>query len=263
MQKLPTKAFTAICCLLISGCDSSNDWSLQSQGSGSTSLGMSAPDFLLDARVVDQNNLVLDVSANNISISTAPNDQGIQQGELNFDPGETITIVAAWSEVGSTLLPLASARRTVTVPNDPAGILVPVEESRFTTNFDSDGDLRSNIAELRAGTDPRDGNSPGTPVERLPVNINFGIPAALQDADASVLNALSLAVLVNGRVYSVTRNGNVWSGQGSEVARNDVFIEASFFASSNRDVLLDSFELRQLMDNNGLFVGLDTDAPTQ
>ena len=261
MKTLTVSALSAICCLFANGCDTSSELSLQSQVDGSTSIGMGPPSFLLNTREVDQSQLVLDVSANNISIETEQNTQGIEQGELNFDPGETITIGAAWSAVGSTLLPLASARRTVTVPSDPAGIIVPIEESRFTTNFDSDGDLRTNIAELRAGTDPRDANSPNTPVERLPVNINFGIPAALQGEDAATVNALSLAVLVNDRVFSVTRNGNVWSGVATEVAGNDVFIEASFFSNSDRDVLLEGFEIRQQMDTNGLFLGLDTPAP--
>ena len=243
------------------GCDSSSDWNLQSQSNGEASLGLGPPSFLLDPRMIDQDNLVLDVSANNVSINTVLNDQGIQQGELAFDPGDTVTIVASWSVSGSTLVPLASARRTVTVPSDPSGIVVPVEDSSFTTNFDSDGDLRSNIAELRAGTDPRDGNSPNTPVERLPVSINFGVPEGLQGSDAATINALSLAVLVNDRVFPVTRNGNVWSGQITEVAGNDVFVEASFYASSNRDVLLDSFVIRQLMASNGLFLGLNTEAP--
>jgi len=243
MKTLTVSALSAICCLLANGCDTSSELSLQSQVDGSTSIGMSPPSFLLTTREVDQSQLVLDVSANNISIETEQNTQGIEQGELNFDPGETITIVAAWSAIGSTLLPLASARRTVTVPSDPAGIIVPIEESRFTT------------------TDPRDANSPNTPVERLPVNINFGIPAALQGEDAATVNALSLAVLVNDRVFSVTRNGNVWSGVATEVAGNDVFIEASFFSNSNRDVLLEGFEIRQQMDTNGLFLGLDTPAP--
>lgn len=259
---LKLKLLGTLCCLFMVGCDSSNDWNLQPQSNASTNLALSPPGFLLDSRIVNPDDLVLDLTANNISVSTVSNEQGVEQGVLNFDPGETVTIVAAWSASMNTLVPLASARRTIVVPDDPAGVSVIVEDTAFTTNFDSDGDLRSNIAELRADTDPLDGASPTTPAEMIPVRINFGIPTALQNADVATVSALSLSVLVNDRVFVVTRNGNVWSGEGSEVAGNDVFIEASFFSNATRDVLLDRYELRQLTDTNGLSLGLDTTAPT-
>ena len=260
----------ALSVLVLSGCESADDWSVQNTGGGPASvdsfavasLSMAPPDFLTENRMLDPSQLVLDVTANGISVPVTQNADGTFQGQLNFDANQSVDIVAAWSASGSSLLPLASARRTITVPDDPAGVIVPMPEQRFTTNFDSDGDTVSNIAELRAGTDARDGNSPAVIPERLPVRINFGVPASLQSADASTINALSLSVLVNDRVYSVTRNGNVWSGQSTEVGGNDVFIDAKFYSNSSRDVLLERFELRQRMDENGVFLGLDTPGPT-
>ena len=125
-----------------------------------------------------------------------------------------------------------------------------------------DGDGRSNIAELRSGTEPRSNASPGTEPVRLPVRINFGVPVSLQDAGDAAISALSLTVVVNGDVFIVTRNGNVWSGEATEVAGNDVFIEANFFSNSSRVELLDRYEIRQTMDANGLFIGLDAEGPT-
>lgn len=261
--------------LILSGCDSAGDWTLQSTSASdatasvaaTATLGMSPPQFLTENRMLDQSQLMLDLTANGLTVPVTQNADGIFQGQLNFDANQSVEIVSAWSALvdsanGETLLPLASARRTVTVPDDPAGVIVPMPAQRFTTNFDSDGDTRSNIAELRAGTDATSGASPGTIPQRLPVVINFGIPASLQSADDATIAALSLSVLVNDLVFSVTRNGNVWSGEGAEVAGNDVFIDASFFSNSDRDTLLDRFELRQLMDENGVFLGLDTAGPT-
>lgn len=261
IQRLNT-LFVVTGCVLLSGCEPSSELILQPDGNGSATLGMSAPSFLADPRMVDQNDLVLEVTANNVSVPMSQDENGLWQGTINFDPLQEVNLIAAWSAIGNPLLSLASARRSFTVPDDLAGIVVGIDENRFTTDFDSDGDGRSNIAELRNSTDPRNNTSPGTPAEFLPVKINFGVPASLQSESESVLNALSLTVLVNGDVFIVTRNGNVWSGETTEVAGNDVFIEANFFANSSRVELLDRFELRQAMDANGLFIGLDTAGPT-
>jgi len=235
---------------------------LQPDGNGAAILGMSPPSFLSDPRMVNQNDLVLEVTANNLNVPMSQDENGIWRGTINFDPAQEVNLIAAWSEIGSPLLSLASARRAFTVPDDPAGLVVGIAENQFTTDFDSDGDGRSNIAELRNSTDPRSNASPGTPAEFLPVRINFGVPASLQSESEAVIRALSLTVLVNGEVFIVTRNGNVWSGQTTEVAGNDVFIEANFFSNSSRVDLLNRFELRQPMDANGLFIGLDTAGPT-
>ncbi len=265
----PTQIVAAtLCSLILIGCSSAGDWNIQSAvgsangGTAIATLDLSAPGFLTENRMLDPSQLVLEVTANGRSVPVSQTADGSFQGQLNFDANQTVEIVAAFSASGSSLLPLASARRTITVPDDPAGVTVPMPEERFTTNFDSDGDTLSNIAELRAGTDARDGSSPATIPESLPVRINFGIPEALQSADEDTLRELSLVVLVNDRVFSVTRIGNVWMGESTEVAGNDVFIEAQFFSNSNRDTVLDSFEFRQLVDNNGVFLGLNTLDPS-
>ncbi len=255
-------AVLAISGLMLSACHSPEEWSVQSNGDMSAELGMPVPEFLTENRMLEPDDLELEVSANSNNVVMTQNEQGVWQGQINFDPNETVTIIAAWSAKGNSLLPLASARRTVDIGNDPAGVIVPMEDRRFSTNFDSDGDGRSNIAELRAGFDPRNFDSPGTVAERLPVRIDFGVPASLQDAEASVVNALSLAVSVNGLVFPVTRNGNVWSGESTEIEGNDVFIDAKFYANSARDNLLDRYELRYPMESNGVFLGLDTPSPT-
>lgn len=248
-------------CILLNACEPSSELTIQPDGNGAAVLGMSAPSFLADPRMVDQSLLVLDLTANNISVPVSQDENGIWRGTINFDPLQDVNLIAAWSEMGSTLLPLASARRSFTVPDDPAGVVVNITENRFTTNFDSDGDGRSNIAELRNNSDPRNGTSPGTTPEQLPVSINFGVPVSLQGESDAVIRALSLTVLVNGEVPRVTRIGNVWMGQTMEIAGNDVFIEANFFSNSSRVELLNRFELRQPLGTNGLFIGLDTEGP--
>lgn len=260
----------AVVMLSLSGCDSAENWTVQSTSltnaslNGATAtLSMSAPQFLTESRMLDQSQLVLRLFANGLSVPVTQDGNGAFQGQLNFDANQSVDIVAAWDAFrGTDQLPLASASRTITVPDDPAGVIVPISEQTFTTNFDSDGDFVSNIAELRGNTDPRNMSSPAETPQRLPVRINFGIPVSLQSANDATINALSLSVLVNDRVFSVTRNGNVWSGEGTEIAGNDVFIDASFFANSSRDTLLDRFEIRQLMAENGLFLGLNTEGPT-
>jgi len=247
---------------LLSACEPINEITVQPDGKAGATLGITAPSFLADPRMVDQDSLVLDVTANNISVPMSRNDSGVWQGTISFDPQQSVDLIAAWSEQGTPLLSLASARRSFTVPDNPAGLVVSILESRFTTDFDSDGDGRSNIAELRNNTDPRSASSPGTTPELLPVRINFGVPESLQSESASVISALSLTVLVNGEVFIVTRNGNVWSGESTEVAGNDVFIEANFYANASRVNLLDRYELRHLMSDNGLFLGLDTTGPS-
>lgn len=249
-------------CFVLSACEPSNEWTVQPEGNGTAALGMSAPSFLADPRMVNQDQLVLDVSVNNISVPMMRDANGVWTGTINFDPLQEVNLTAAWSaQLDSTLLALAQAVRTFTVPDDPAGIAVRIAESRFTTDFHADDDGRSNIAELRAGTDPTLNTSPGTSPEFLPVRINFGVPESLRTASASVISALSLVVEVNERVFIVTRNGNVWSGETSEIAGNDVFIEASFFANSSRIEVLDSYKLRQALNDNGLFIGLDAERP--
>lgn len=249
-------------CVALSACEPFNEITIQGNADGTATLGMSAPSFLADPRMVNQDQLVLDVLANNISVPMVQDAAGVWRGTINFDPLQEVNLIAGWSERAGSLIPLASAQRSFTVPDDPAGVVVGIAENRFSTDFDSDGDGRSNIAELRAGTDPRLNTSPGTQPVMLPVRINFGVPESLQSADASVINALSLTVLVNGEFFLVTRNGNVWSGETTEIAGNDVFIEANFFSNSSRVELLDRYELRQALNDNGLFIGLDTTRPT-
>ena len=260
------QSIKAVCVLtsgvLLSACEPTNEVVVRPDGNGAAVLSMSPPSFLADPRMVDQSLLALELTANNISVPVSQDANGVWQGTISFDPLTDVTIIAAWSETGIPLLPLASASRSFVVGDDPGGLVVSIAEDQFNTNFDSDGDGRSNIAELRSGTEPRSNASPGTEPVRLPVRINFGVPVSLQDAGDAAISALSLTVVVNGDVFIVTRNGNVWSGEATEVAGNDVFIEANFFSNSSRVELLDRYEIRQTMDANGLFIGLDAEGPT-
>ncbi len=263
-DKLWPGSLAMLACLSLLGCDVQDGFELTRTTTGTTaSIGLTPPDSFTQNRMVDPNDLTLDVSVNGRSVSMQPNAVGVWEGQINFDPDQSVTVVAAWSAIGTSLLPIASLTRSVTVPDDPQGINVALASEQFTTQFDSDGDLRSNIAELRAGTNPRDGGDPAGVAPRLPVKLSFGVPASLQNASNAELAALSLTVLVNDRVFSVTRNGNVWSGESTEVEGNDVFIDAKFFATSARENLVNRYEQRHSMQANGVFLGIDAAQPTE
>ncbi len=263
-DKLWPGSLVMLACFSLLGCDGQGQFKLSRTTSSTTaSIGLTPPDVVTQNRMVDPNDLTLDVSVNGRSVSMQPNAVGVWEGQINFDPDQSVTVVAAWSAIGTSLLPIASLTRSVTVPDDPQGINVALASEQFTTQFDSDGDLRSNIAELRAGTNPRDGGDPAGVAPRLPVKLSFGVPASLQNASNAELAALSLTVLVNDRVFSVTRNGNVWSGESTEVQGNDVFIDAKFFATSARENLVNRYEQRHSMQANGVFLGIDAAQPTE
>lgn len=263
-DKIWPVAAATLACLSLLACDVQNEMDVARTATGAAaSIGLTPPDVLTQHRMLDPNDLTLDVSVNGRSVTMQPNASGVWEGQINFDPNDSVTVVAAWSAVGATLLPIASLSRSVTVPDDPQGINVALASEQFTTQFDSDGDLRTNIAELRAGTNPRDGGDPAGVAPRLPVKLSFGVPASLQNASDAELNALSLTVLVNDRVFSVTRNGNVWSGESTEVQGNDVFIDAKFFATSARENLVNRYEQRHAMQVNGVFLGINAAQPTE
>jgi len=249
-----------IACLVFSGCESSPDLTIEPNYDGTASVGLAPPSFLLDSRLIEVDELDLDVTANNLEVSMVQQTSGVWEGTMLFNPGQNIEVLVAWSTKSG--LPLANATRVAQVPTDGRGLNIEIPENIYYTIYDFDGDLRSNLSELRAGWDPTSTASPGVDPDPRDVQFNFGIPPTLlQSLSVEAQNNLSMVVLLDNRVFRLFYNAEtrIWSGRGVAREGNDVFLDVTYYETPAHVNKLESFKLRMPVTSNGINVNFYID----
>jgi len=247
------RIFSLAIALLLSACDTPSEVHLQNNGDGTSTMTLSAPEFLTEGRMLTTDDLALELIINNTSVPVFP-EGDLWQVEVVVEPGQVLNFRVAWSQKGPRPVPLASLSETFTVPDDVGSVTLTLPSTSFTTDFDFDTDKRSNIAEIRAGTDPTNGLLPGGEPALLPVNYRIGIPPELQPVADDESSNLILVAVINGATFNTVLQADrkEWWGSTMEYDGNDVFIELKFVLDSNRDDDLFNYKYRLPLGPDGL-----------
>jgi len=173
--------------------------------------------------------------------------------------GQSIEVTVTWSELfGGSSLKLAALTKPVTVAPTATGVDVTFTSSEFdtssTADLDVDNDGRSNLAERRADTDPRDPTDPGEPVTDVVVPLEINLPEALASADQSVQEAVDITVVVGSMIIDMTRDGSVWRGSALAPQQSDSFVSVEVFESAAKDLRLARYGRSRTSGDGNLIV---------
>jgi len=259
---MTTRFIVAFLGLLLSACDGSAELHILENSDGSATLSMDAPDFIQDGRMVDIEQTDLQVSVNGGEVDMSRSDTGQWVGSTMLEPGASYTVSASWFErFENTQLELARARKTFSIPMNAPSSSVSIPDNLYTTNFDVDGDERSNLSERKLDTNPLDPFSPGGPVQKVRLDVTFPLPRELENAGLEVTQPLVMVATINDSVFFITRNANLWTGTVVAPLNNDQFIDATLYATSARNEIVGRIQLRIANVNaSGSTVVLTADA---
>jgi len=225
--------------------------------SGAT-VAFTPPISILMTRAIDPNALVLTVEVDGDSVPVERID-GRWLAQVEVARGQSIEVTVTWSELfGGSSLKLAALTKPVTVAPTATGVDVTFTSSEFdtssTADLDVDNDGRSNLAERRADTDPRDPTDPGEPVTDVVVPLEINLPEALASADQSVQEAVDITVVVGSMIIDMTRDGSVWRGSALAPQQSDSFVSVEVFESAAKDLRLARYGRSRTSGDGNLIV---------
>ncbi len=209
---------------------------------GQSTLSFTPPVMLQASRVIDRDQLTLDVEIDGVPASVPRISDNRWEGAPTVPTNRLVTLQVTWRYEG-----LAVAQATRELPVPPAEVTggslsVDFESNEFDTTADDDGDNRSNLSEFDAGTLPRDAASPGGDLPTVQLGLRFRLPNELAAADQAITDPVQIIASVvrvgiaEPLIVNLTRNDDIFTSTARvQVPEgSDVFVRAGVFATTDR-----------------------------
>jgi len=243
--------------LFISACAEEPSVLMESDQAGGLNTSFTPPDMVAQSRAIVQSELRLSIVVNG-SESIFAGEAIAESGSVTFPAarGEKLNIVVTWSELyRGQLLVLARAEESTTVPVDAqADFSFTINTENYSTAFDDDQDLSSNLEERNNDTDPRVADQNPDQVVQVPINFRANIPEQLTNVSNDIDQALIAVAKIDESPVQLTREGNTWVSQVTRPENTEVLVNYSFFHSARPKVKLATWEGRRNTGGEGTTV---------
>ena len=225
--------------LLLVACDNSNNGTINTDATGATEMVFSPPAVIMESRVAAAD-LVLEILVDGTPVPISQNDAGQWVGTTMVPSNSSAEVVVNWDEsyvdtrLPNNKLPLATATKQLNVAAGATSAELTFLNNEFNTSVDSDNDGRSNLSERNDNYDPLDDDSPGVDVVEVSVRIELELPASLSGASDEVKLAVTPTAMLNGRLVTLTRQGDRWTADTFAAENSSVFVQATFYDTSQQ-----------------------------
>lgn len=254
LRRCPLLSALVLVSALLISCESANDVMISTTGDGAAEVDLTPPEFIAQARAVDPDSLVLEVTINGSAAELTRNAAGQYVGIVMVPSNSNVEIRVRWlqRDSGQTDLDLAVAETTLLVSASQSTAAIDFGDEDYNRSFDYDQDGVSNLAELNAATNPRVFDDPVDPVVEVTLNLRFAMPEILQGVDDETRESVFAVAQVNERNVALSRNGEVWIGTALVAQGSDAFVEATFYDSAERSVRLAQVRRNEAVGDGGL-----------
>lgn len=209
---MSTQMLTILALLGLMGCSQE----LENNTESANGLTITAPDFLLESKAVDDQNFTPTLTIDNRSYVLSKN--GNQwSGTFDVAVNDSYQIRVDWNETyKGRQLPMASATKMIEVGSSAVSAQI-ASADYDTTSFDEDNDGKSNLVERNEGSNPfvhQDvDNTAFVSVPKLPVNANTpsidGVYNAQEWIYATEIDKSNKQLLIDNLLFVETQGADV------------------------------------------------------